>query len=116
MKQIWDMQPVTVTEVLNAINASRDEPFNRNTVLVQLRRLEEKGWLVHDAEGRTFYYRATVGREDTQQEMAQEFRERVFDGSRASLVRCLVDSDGLDAEEIAELRKIINDAERRIGK
>lgn len=114
MKQIWDLQPVTVTEVLNALNAKRDEPFNRNTVLVQLRRLEEKGWLAHDEDGRTFLYRATLSREAAQTRLARDFHERVFNGSSASLVRCLVEADGLDEAEIAELRKIINEAERRI--
>lgn len=114
MKVVWEGEPVSVAEVLEVVNGAREEPVARNTVLVQMQRLEEKGWLSKEKAGRGFRYRATVGREAAQAEMARDFERAVFDGSTASLVRCLVDGDGLDAGEIEELRKIIDAAEGRV--
>jgi len=112
MKAVWDGEPVSVAEALEAVNSAREEPVARNTVLVQMQRLEEKGWLSREPVGRGYRYRPTVGREEAQAEMARDFERAVFDGSTASLVRCLVDGD-LEPGEIEELRKIVDAAEGR---
>ena len=113
MKVVWKGGCVTVSEALASVNALREEPVARNTVLVQMQRLEEKGWLVREEAGRGIRYRATADRDTAQAEMARDFEKAVFDGSTSSLVRCLVDGEAIAASEIEELRRIIDAAERR---
>src|SRR2546428_5168065 len=60
MDYLWSHGPSTAErcrEALLATHAMKD-----STVRTVLRRLEEKGFLRHDVEGRTFVYRATQAR------------------------------------------------------
>ncbi len=52
MAVIWDRGPLAVREVVAEVNAERAEPVARNTVLKQMQRLEEKGWLRREGEWR----------------------------------------------------------------
>ena len=56
MEIVWQREEVTVSEVRDALSAQR--PLARNTVQTMLVRLEEKGWLKHREQGRTFVYSA----------------------------------------------------------
>ena len=108
MQKLWQMGAATVTELQGSVNGERDEPVSRNTIQVQLQRLEEKGWVKHTAEGRVFTFRPTVEAEDGMAELARDFRNKVFGGSSLAMVRCLVDSGDITEGEIEELRKLIN--------
>lgn len=55
MEVIWSRDEATVTEVRDALAGRR--PLARNTVQTIMVRLEERGWLRHREEGRTFLYR-----------------------------------------------------------
>ena len=56
MEIVWERGEVTVTEVRDQLAKKRD--LARNTVQTMIVRLEERGWLKHRGEGRTFYYSA----------------------------------------------------------
>ena len=108
MKVVWDRGEVTIAEVMEAINAAREEPLRRTTIQVQMNRLEEYGWLKHRPEGRTYYYTAAEEKQKTRKDMLKDIRDRVFGGSRAELVRCLLEDGEVAAEEIQSLRQMID--------
>lgn len=110
MKIVWQRGEVTISEVMDAVNANRKDPLRRTTIQVQMNRLEEYGWLVHRKEGRSFYYTAAAGEQKTKKDLLKDIRNRVFGGSRAELVRCLLEDGEITAEEIQYLRKVIGDA------
>ena len=56
---VWSRQQITADAVREAL----DRPLKDSTVRTVLRRLEEKGYLVHATEGRTFVYRPAAPRE-----------------------------------------------------
>ena len=58
MDLIWQKQPVSVGELLRAVNDGRAESITRSTLQTQLHRLETKGWLLSDDEGRARLYRS----------------------------------------------------------
>ena len=60
MNVIWDKGSATVAEVREALSERR--AIARNTIQTMMTRLEEKGWLSHDREGKTFRYRAAMPR------------------------------------------------------
>ena len=107
---IWDRGPVTVREVVEVVNATREEPVARNTILKQMQRLEEKGWLRRDGGGRPACYVATVGRESAERRMAATLRDSLFGGSPLALVRSLIGQEKLSEEEIVELRALVEEA------
>ena len=111
MKVVWKKKgEVTISEVMKAINATRKDPLRRTTIQVQMNRLEEYGWLVHRKEGRSFYYAAATGEQKAKKDLLKDIRNRVFGGSRAELVRCLLEDGEITAEEIQYLRNVIDEA------
>ena len=107
MKVVWEKGEVTVSDVVEAINAERLEPVRRTTVQVQMNRLEDYGWLKHRSEGRAYVYSAVVEKHKTRREILEDIKIRVFGGSRAELVKCLLEDEDLAPEEIEELRKLL---------
>src|SRR5579883_603859 len=99
MNVVWERGEVTLAQVCAALAARRD--LARNTVQTQLARLVEKGWLLHRAEGKAFYYRATVPREAAQSGAAQRLIDTIFAGSAEGLIMRLLDGRKLSKEEAA---------------
>ncbi|RYD50201.1 MAG: BlaI/MecI/CopY family transcriptional regulator [Verrucomicrobiaceae bacterium] len=107
MDLIWQKQPVSVGEMLQFVNKGRDEPITRSTLQTQLTRLEAKGWLLSDDEGRARLYRSAPTEMGGRGKVLAELKQRFFGGSGLSLVRCLVEEGGLTDAEIAELDELI---------
>jgi predicted transcriptional regulator len=115
MDLIWQKQPVSVANLLDLVNAGRDEPITRNTLQTQLTRLEAKGWLKHEDGDRVRLYRSAVAEQRGRGKILAELKQRLFGGSGLSLVRCLVEEGGLSETEIRELKQLIKD-HRKGGK
>ncbi len=107
MKFVWRLQPVSVAELLQAVNEDRPEPIIRNTLRTQLTRLEAKGWVVRDEDEEWVRYRATVEEQPGRRRVLAELKERFFGGSGLSMIRCLMEEGDLTADEIRELEKVI---------
>ena len=57
MRVVWDSGPCSVEAVYDVVSRHRD--LKETTVRTLLRRLEQKGYLRHETEGRAYLYRAT---------------------------------------------------------
>ena len=111
MNVVWEQGEVTLTQVCAALATRRE--LARNTVQTQLTRLAEKGWLLHRAEGKAFYYRATVQREHARSRVVQRLVDAVFGGSAEGLVMTLLDGRNLSREEADRIRLLIERAEEK---
>ncbi len=109
MNVVWEQGEATLAQVCNALALRRE--LARNTVQTQLTRLVEKGWLLHRAEGKAFYYRATVRREDARSRVVKRLVDAVFGGSAEGLVMTLLDGRKLSREEADRIRALIERAE-----
>jgi BlaI family penicillinase repressor len=107
MKVVWENGEVTVNQVVDAINANRKDNIRRTSVQVQMNRLEDYGWLKHTERGRTYVYSAAVEKQKTRREILEDIKNRVFGGSRAELVKCLIEDADVTPEEIQELRELL---------
>ena len=107
MKVIWEKGEMTINDVAKAINARRNNDVRRTTIQVQMNRLEEYGWLKHTKRGRTYVYSAVVEKQKTRREILEDIKNRVFGGSRAELVKCLIEDADVTPEEIKELRALL---------
>jgi predicted transcriptional regulator len=112
MKIIWDSREATVNDVFEAINAKRKDKLRRTTIQVQMGRLEDYGWLKHRKEGRTYFYSAVAEEQKTRQDILDDIKNRVFGGSHAELVKCLLEDEKIVPEEIKELRALL----KKIGR
>ncbi len=111
LKVLWDGGEMTVRAVYEAL---RDRlPIVQNTVQAFLRTMEEKGLVAHRVEGRSFVYRAVPPRRQTTKRMVSSVLERVFDGAIDQLVARALEHRRPSAAELARLRQLLDDAERR---
>ena len=110
MEVIWERGEVTVSEVRAALASKRE--LARNTVQTMMVRLEERGWLKHREDGRTFIYSAKVPRTTSLGAKVAQMVDRFFAGSPEDMVTALMEYRGLTSEEARRIRDMIDDAEQ----
>jgi predicted transcriptional regulator len=84
-----------------------------STIRTVLRRLEEKGYLTHQIQGRTFIYKASDARQNVAVRAVKGIIDRFCGGSAEELVLGMVDNAVLDRKQLERLARRI--AENQIG-
>jgi predicted transcriptional regulator len=77
-----------------------------------LRRLEEKGYLAHTVEDRTFYYQPAESRQRVAGRAVKRIVDWFCEGSVEALLVGMVDSKVLDRAELQRLAERISAASR----
>ncbi len=108
MEIVWERGEVSASEVRRVLATTR--AVARNTVRTLLERMEEKGWIRHREEGRTFLYSAARPRQATIGQKVREVVETVCGGSAEALVTALLDYRGLSAGELERIREMLAQA------
>jgi len=111
MEVVWKQNPITALEVVQHL-ADRKE-WQDQTIRTMLRRLIRKKALTYRAEGKVFFYTPAVSREQCVREESQSFLERVFGGAAQPLLVQLVQESRLSSDDIAELKRILRDKEKK---
>jgi predicted transcriptional regulator len=78
-----------------------------STVRTVLRRLEEKGFLIHDVEGRTFIYKPVEARQNVAARAVKQIIDRFCGGSVEQLLVGMVDNEVLDQKQLELLARKI---------
>ena len=106
LELVWQHGIVNAEQVREQLEAS-GRPLKESTIRTVLRRLEEKGYLAHSVENRTFLYRPA----ETRQAVAGRAVKRIVDwfcaGSVEDLLVGMVDSAVLDRKELQRLAERI---------
>ena len=111
MEIVWERGEVTVTEVRNLL--ARKRKVARNTILTMIVRLEERGWLKHREEGRTFIYSAARPRSRSLGAKVSQMVDRFFSGSTEDMVTALLEYRDLTPEESQRIREMIEQSEKK---
>jgi BlaI family penicillinase repressor len=110
---LWNRGPSTVRDVHEAIEAKvRRKPTQYTTVLKLLQIMAEKRLVERNEEARAHVYQASRPREWTQRQIAGDLLERAFGGSAKSLVVGALSARKTSKEELAEIRKLLDDYEK----
>ncbi len=107
MRAIWRCEDAVTSPVLTEkLRVSLPEKdWKQQTVMTMLVRLEKKGFLRSEKNGKERYYSPVVTEEDYMQVEAKSLRQR-FGGVRVTgLVKSLCDEGELSEEEISDLKK-----------
>jgi predicted transcriptional regulator len=106
MNVVWDRGKATVHDVKNAL--SRRKPAY-STILTMMRKLEVKGYLEHEVDGRTYVYRPLISQQAVRQGVLGDLVERLFEGSTSLLLTSLVEQNRISENELCEIRKLIEE-------
>ena len=106
MNAVWDKGKATVHDVKNAL--SRRKPAY-STILTMMRKLEVKGYLEHEVDGRTYVYRPLISQQAVRQGVLGDLVERLFEGSTSLLLTSLVEQNRISENELRQIRKLIEE-------
>lgn len=112
MDHIWTHGRVTAESCRGALASSR--PMKDSTIRTVLRRLEEKGYLTHEIEGRTYIYRASDARQNVAVRAVKGIIDRFCGGSAEQLVLGMVDNAVLDRKQLERLARKIAESEGKL--
>jgi len=105
---VWQKAAINAEQVREELG----RPLKDSTIRTVLRRLEEKGYLTHSLDDRTFVYRPAQSRQRVAGRAVKRIVDWFCEGSVEALLVGMVDSKVLDrgelqrlAERIAEVQK-----------
>ncbi len=108
---LWSRGPITVRDVHETIASRR--PTQYTTVLKQMQVMAEKGLVLRNEDQRAHIYEAARPREWTQRQLAGDILHRAFNGSAKSLMMGALSSRKASKQELAELRALLDEYEKR---
>jgi predicted transcriptional regulator len=108
MQLIWANRRLTAETVREKLTRRLKE----STVRTVLRRLEEKGYVNHDVDGRTYVYRATHPRGKVAAKAVQRIVDSFCNGSVEEVLVGMVDTAMLDRRQLRALADKVAKAKR----
>lgn len=107
---LWAKGPCTVREVNEELNLKKETGYTTTLKIMQI--MTEKGLLTRDESRRTHVYSAAVQEQEMQKQLLDKFLDSVFKGSAADLVMQALGNGKTSAEELHEIRKLIDQMEK----
>ena len=108
MKIVWaNPEEVTLFPYIMDGLAAKDRPCQKNTLIVLLSRLMNKGFLSARKIGRRNEYTTLVSEAEYQTTQTKNFLDKIYEGSVKGLVSNLIMGDLLADEEYEELKGML---------
>ena len=111
LRVLWERGCNTVRQVHDVL--SRERPTAYTTALKLLQIMTEKGLVRRDETDRTHIYHARLSEEQTQRQLVRDLLDRAFGGSSTKLVMQALAARRTSAEELSEIRRLIEGREGR---
>ena len=107
---LWEHSPRTVMQIVGELEKTIG--WARSTTITNLHRMEAKGLVRCEQAGRGTAYVPLVDREQAVVAETHSFLDRVYRGSVGLMMSAMAQRQELSAEEISELRAILDQAEK----
>ena len=107
---LWQRGAATVREVHDELSARKATLYT--TVLKTLQIMTEKGLVERDESQRAHLYHARLAQDETQRQLLNDLLARAFDGSATKLVMQALSAKEASAEELTEIRAMLDRFER----
>ncbi|HEY1757467.1 MAG TPA: BlaI/MecI/CopY family transcriptional regulator [Bryobacteraceae bacterium] len=105
MQVVWDSGPCSVEAVYLVVSRKRD--LKETSVRTILRRLEQKGYLRHEEQGRAYVYRAAEAARSLAARAVRQIIDRFCKGSLEDLVSGMVEGKMLSDREMERLEEFV---------
>ncbi len=109
LRVLWQRGPSTVREVWDQLSPKQRTGYT--TILKTLQIMFDKGLVKRDETERSHVYEARVSEEQTQRKLLTHLLEGAFAGSAGKLVLQALSVKRASPEELAEIRKLLEDME-----
>jgi predicted transcriptional regulator len=111
---LWDLKKGTVRDVYDVISSRKSTTYT--TVLKTMQIMQAKGLVVRDEQGKAHIYRPKSSQQNTQKKLVGSLLDKAFRGSALSLVQHVLETKPTTREELAEIRRLIDEAEAKGGR
>jgi predicted transcriptional regulator len=111
LRILWDTGGTTARGVHNALASGEQKDTIYSTTVKMLAVMLEKGLVTRDETVTPHVYRGAASRKTTQQRMLRSLIEKVYEGSALSLVMQALSSKEASKEDLAEVRRLIDELE-----
>jgi BlaI family penicillinase repressor len=105
MEIVWERKTATAEDVRLAL--AERHPMKESTVRTVLTRLEEKGYVTHQVDGRTNVYSGVDAPQSVAANSVRQIIERFCGGSVEQLLVGMVNNDVVDEQELQRLAQRI---------
>lgn len=109
LRVLWRAGPATVHQIQPELK--RGDRVGYTTVLKLLQIMLEKGLVRRDDSTRPHVFRAAVAEAQVKRRFVAEMLDQVFEGSSMSLVVQALSARPATAEEVRELRRLLDEIE-----
>ena len=107
LKILWDRSPLAVRDVRDALEEA-GRVLAHTSVITTLNVMVGKQYLKRTMQGKSCLFTPNVARDEVTGQMLGDIVQRLFDGSAKAVMLSLFESTELDADELKELRQILN--------
>lgn len=107
MKVIWDDNPITSNNIVEALAGSTD--WKPKTIKTLLTRLVKKGAVGYEDKRREYNYYPLIEESVLVKKESLSFLKRVFGGALKPMIATMVEGEKLSKEEIDELKSLFED-------
>lgn len=109
MQVLWERHPRAAEEVVDALALAQQ--WREPTIKTLLNRLLKKGAIAAERDGRRYLYTPVLDRETWLGQQSTGLVDRLFGGQLAPLVAHFSEQRSLSSEDIAELRRLLEEIE-----
>ena len=106
---LWDNGALTTMEIIRELKASLG--WAKSTTITILNRMDDKGSVRYEIEGKTKKYYPTIQREEAELEETKSFLDKFYDGNIGLMISNLIKQEALSKEDLEEIEKIIKEGE-----
>lgn len=111
LRILWDLEPVGVRGIHDRLQAYKKS--NYSTTVKMLYVMLQKGLVTRDESATPHQYSSALSREKAGKSFLAELVEKVYAGSSMSLVLQALDGGKASSDEIAQVRKLLDEMEER---
>ncbi len=104
MQVLWELEKAFVKEILEAFPAPKP---HYNTISTMVRILEDKGFIGHNAFGKTHQYFPVITKEEYQKTAVGDVLGKYFDNSYSKMVTYFAQEENISEDELADIIKMI---------
>jgi predicted transcriptional regulator len=115
LKILWRQAPQTVEQVRDVL-AQDGRELAHSSVITIMNIMVRKGLLAREKQGRAFEFTPLVAESEVGQGMLADLVDRVFDGSATAVLLNLLEAKDVNADELRELRKLLQRKEKELDK
>lgn len=107
LKILWRQSPLLARDVQTAL-AQEGRDLAKTSVITTLNTMVAKQYLNRKRQANSFLFSPRIDEETVSQQVLSDVVDRVFDGSTSAVLLKLFDVQNVNADDLKELRRIIN--------